>query len=295
MDWRNLPPLAALRAFAAFAERGNVTEAGAALNVSHAAISQQIRQLEEVLGRPLVDRSARALTLTAEGRQLAAGLVSGFQQISDMVEHLRGDVSSQPVRVATTPTFASNWLVGRLAQFRADCPGIDVVINPSSQIEKLGPGGHDLAIRFGRGNWAGLDSTLLLHSDYVIAASPDLIGDTVFTDMTQVAQFPWLLEDGHKEMENWLASEGMPLSAHTDIARLPGFYILDAMRRGEGIAGTSRTFVEADIAAGRLRVLFTQSDPNSGYHLVTPRGVLRPATQAFATWIKRRVRQERAT
>jgi LysR family glycine cleavage system transcriptional activator len=88
MDWLSLPPLAALRAFSAYAEHGNLAKAGAALNVSHAAISQQLRSLEDYLGTPLVDRSGRALELTAEGRHLAQALLLGFGAIQSAVQDL---------------------------------------------------------------------------------------------------------------------------------------------------------------------------------------------------------------
>ena len=74
MDWRTLPPLAALRAFSAFADTGSVQRAGDALNVTHAAISQHLRALEAHLGLSLLDRSGRAMVLTPEGQQLAQAL-----------------------------------------------------------------------------------------------------------------------------------------------------------------------------------------------------------------------------
>ena len=98
IDWLTLPPPTALRAFAAFAETGSVISAGTALNVSHAAISQQLRALETHMGVALVDRSGRAMALTVEGRQLASALRTGVGAIAASVEALRGADAARPAR-----------------------------------------------------------------------------------------------------------------------------------------------------------------------------------------------------
>ena len=107
MDWRSLPPLSALRAFAAFAETGNVVEAGAALGVSHAAVSQQLKALEQHLDAALLDRSGRGLRLTATGEQLAAALRLGFEAMGAAVAEITGAQADRPLHISTTPTFAS--------------------------------------------------------------------------------------------------------------------------------------------------------------------------------------------
>ena len=100
------PPLSALRAFAALAETGSFTKAGEALNVSHAAISQQVRALEERLGVPLLPRDGRRGALTAEGERLAAALHAGFGGIARAVDELTGGDALRPLQVTTTPAFA---------------------------------------------------------------------------------------------------------------------------------------------------------------------------------------------
>lgn len=117
--WRTLPPLAALRAFAAWVDCGSMTAAGAALNVSHAAISQQIRALETHLGLALVDRSSTPPQPTAEGAQLAETARSGFGAMARCVAELTGADAARPLQVTTSPGFAASWLLPRLGQFRA--------------------------------------------------------------------------------------------------------------------------------------------------------------------------------
>ena len=108
MDWRDLPPLSALRAFSAFVETGNLVKAGAALGVSHGAISQQLRGLEEHLDVALLDRSGRALRLTPEGKQLGEALHAGFGGMIEAVQQITGVQDARPLHISTTPTFAAS-------------------------------------------------------------------------------------------------------------------------------------------------------------------------------------------
>ena len=158
MDWHELPSLTALRAFSALAETGSASAAGARLNVSHAAISQQIKALEGHMGLPLVDRSGRALALTKEGDVLAEALREGFGTIAQTVMQLTGADADRPLQISTTPQFATNWLMPRLADFQENQPDVDLMINPSPVLSDHGPGGIDLGIRFGLGVWDGLDA-----------------------------------------------------------------------------------------------------------------------------------------
>ena len=111
LDWHSLPSLGALRAFAALAETGSFARAGAALNVSHAAVSQRVRALEETLGVALLDRQGRSAVLTPEGLQLAAALDAAFQDIRRAVDDLTDIDASRPLQITTTPAFAVSWLM----------------------------------------------------------------------------------------------------------------------------------------------------------------------------------------
>jgi LysR family transcriptional regulator, glycine cleavage system transcriptional activator len=287
--WRSLPPLAALRAFAAFAETGSVVRAGEALNVSHAAISQQLRALEAHLGLALIARQGRELALTAEGRLLAEAATTGFDGIARVVELLTGAEAGRPLQITTTPSFASGWLMPRLADFRARHPEVDLTIDPSGTLQPLGPGGHDIALRFGSGGWPGVEAELLIRSGVVVVASPALVGDAPVGDIADLAGHPWMQELGTNEASAFLERHGVARGAGGGLTSLPGNLMIDAARDGQGIAVIARAFVEADLAAGRLRLLH-QDDSCTGYYLVTPKGVLRPAARAFVRWALRQAR-----
>ena len=285
MNWQNLPPVPALRAFAAFVDKGSLTAAGAALNVSHAAISQQLRHLERHLDLTLFDRTGRSLTLTPAGEQLAAATTAGFQRMIDVVEELTGADADRPLHVSTTPNFAVSWLMPRLPDFRARHPDIDIMIDPALQLVTLAPGGIDIAIRYGDGNWPGLDSEPLLNSPMVVVAAPSLMGTRTVDSPADLASAPWVEELGTSEATRWLAANGVEPDPARRRMALPGNMMLDAARDGQGVAVAVRSFVEGDLAAGRLVALFT-APRTDGYHIVTRPGVLRPPVKAFLKWLR---------
>lgn len=295
MIWKDMPPLAALRAFSAFAETGNVVKAGEAINVTHAAISQHLRALERDLGIALFDRSGRALALTPEGRRLADALTAGFGGIAAAVRELSQRDAARPVHVSATPSFAAMWLMPRLSAFRLAHPDISLTIDPTPALADLTPGGIDIALRFGRGNWPGLDSTLLIETGIVLVGAPALVGHLPEITPADLVDLPWLEELGTTEATQWLRDRGVSEDKARHRVQVPGNLVLQGARDAQGVAVTTRLFVEADVAAGRLVVLFEEPrDSRTGYYLVTRPGVQRPAVRAFTTWLRRAAREAEA-
>lgn len=290
MDWNTLPPLSALRAFAALAETGSFTKAGAALNVSHAAISQQVRALEERLGVPLLPRDGRRGALTPEGEQLAESLQAAFGTIGRAVDELTGANANRPLHVTTTSAFAMRWLMPRLSEFREEHPEIEFMLNPTSQIVDLVPGGVDVAIRFGRGPWKGLDDELLVPATIVIVAAPKLIGDRRIVQPRDILGLPWLQELGTSEMSNWLRDRGVIAPKKENVTHLPGHLVIEGVLNGAGVSLSASPLVENDVASGRVTVLFEDKEPGLGYHIVTRPGVQRPPLKAFVHWLRRHTR-----
>lgn len=285
-----MPPLTALRAFAALAETGSASQAGAALNVSHAAVSQHVRALEDRLRVKLVRREGRGLALTPEGQTLADALLGAFRDIGAALDTLTEQESDRPLKVTATPNFTANWLMPRLAGFRANHPDVELMINPTPDVARVGPDGFDLAIRFGTGDWPGLSVQPLLSSSMVVVAARDLIGDRQIDSPADLLDLPWLQELGTDEVSAWLERNGVTEARVRNMTHLPGNFILEAIRRGDGISATARAFAEPDIESGRILVLYEDADPGSGYHIVTAPGVMRPAVKAFAAWLRREAR-----
>lgn len=288
MNWQDLPSLTALRAFAALAETGGLTQAGRALGVSHAAVSQQLRILEDRLGTTLVAREGRTLALTPAGTALARVLASAFDEMGAAVSALTGLDRTRPLQISVTPTFAASWLMPRLPDFQHRNPQIDLMINPTASLVPLAPGGVDVAIRFGEGSWPGLDVEPLILTDIAVVASPSLLRGRRVDDPAMLLDLPWLQEVGTNEVSTWLTRHGIGADQKVRLTQLPGNLMLDALRRGDGVSATvPRIFVEEDIAAGRLSVLFEEHKPGVGYHIVTRPGVARPPLRAFLSWLRR--------
>ena len=289
IDWRSFPPLSALRAFLAFAEAETLDQAGARIGVTHAAISQQIRSLEAQLGLALVERGGRRLALTADGRRLADALAAGFGQIGQTLTSLTGADETAALRITTTPSFAAGWLMPRLADFRARHPSVDLVIDPAPENREIGREA-DVALRYGNGHWPGLEARLILRSSVVVVAAPSLVPPEAPIALDHLASLPWLQELGTNEASQFFDSYGLRRRVGAALISLPGNLMLDAARDGQGVAVIAEAFVAADLAAGRLRLLFTDSE-REGYFLVTRPGPQRAPLRAFCQWVMRQAAQ----
>lgn len=287
-----MPSMGALKAFAVVAETLSFSAAGRALNVTHAAVSQQVRSLESHLGMTLVVRQGRGLELTPEGEELAKGLARGFAEIQDCVTNLSRLGSSRALQVSPTPTFAAHWLMARIPDFKQQHPDVELVVNPTAQVVQLEPGGVDVAIRFGDGNWPGVESELLMPTNYVVVGCTSLVGEDTHYEPEDLQDLPWLQEVGTNELALWMERQGIKPRNNLNVTHMPGYMVMDSLRRGMGITAMGELFVDAEIKAGTMRILFKDlRDKASGYHLVTRPGVQRPPLRTFCNWIKRKARE----
>jgi LysR family glycine cleavage system transcriptional activator len=285
MNWAELPSLSSLRAFAALADRRSYTHAASALNVSHAAVSQQVKALERRLGCDLVTRDGRGIALTEEGESLARDLATGFAAIQRGVEGLTGADVQRPVQVTMSPAFAVRWFMPRIMDFQQRHPGITLMLNPTADVVELKPGGIDLAIRYGDARGPETKVDALVTADMVVVGTPALIGDQDITDPARLAEVPWLQEYGTNEVADWMARHGVTPERPLMITHMPGNLIMEAVRRGDGITYTARPWVEDELRSGALIELF--SDRAFGtYYIVTRPGMLRPPVKAFVKWLK---------
>lgn len=285
MNWTDFPSLNSLRAFAAVAETESYSRAGASLNISHAAVSQQVKALEARLGVTLVIRQGRGIKLTDEGAALACYLARGLAAIREGVESLTGVTAIRPVQVTMSPAFAVSWLMPRIMEFQHQHPGLTLMLNPTAEVIEPTPGGIDLAIRFGDGDWPGMEVTPLLLPDMVVVGARALIGSRELTDMATLVGMPWLQELGTNEVAEWMERQAIAPKTPLAITHMPGNLIMDAVRRGDGITYTARCFVDKEIRAGQLVVVSSENN-TGGYYILTRPGVLRPPVRAFVKWLK---------
>lgn len=284
-DWRSLPSMTSLRAFAATAELRNFSQAARALNVTHAAVAQQVRALEEVLGRPLVQREGRGVSLTTDGEQLAEALGEGFGAIQRGLEALRAGEADRPVRITLTASFAAQWLMPRLKDFWLKHPDIGLSLHPDSKVVDLHRERMDLAIRYGSGDWPGLDSEYLTSARLVIAGAPSLIGDHTPT-VEEMAEMDWILSRSWAEQDAYLRQLGLEPDrlSSTDISSEE--LALAAARQGLGLVVESVALIESDVAEGRLRIVHESREKLPAYFVVTLPGPKRAAARAFLKWLK---------
>jgi LysR family glycine cleavage system transcriptional activator len=284
MDWLRFPPLNSLRAFSAVAETGSYTLAADRLNVTHAAVSQQVKALEKRLGVSLVMRTGRGIQLTSEGALFARELETGFATIGRGVERLSEDAANRPVQVTMSPAFAVEWLMPRIAEFQHENPKIMLMLNPTSEIVELKPGGIDVAIRYRDQRRPGRDVEAVLISDMIVIGTPSLVGGRDLRDPASLVDLPWLQELGTNEAAEWFTYHGLVPERPLTVHHMPGNLIMDAVRRGDGITYTARAFFKNDLEAGKVVELF--SEPLFGmYYIQTLQEHLRPAVKTFLGWL----------
>ncbi len=293
-----LPPLNALRAFEAGARHLSFTKAAAELHVTQAAVSHQVKALEEHLGYPLFKRMTRKLGLTEQGRALFPVVSDAFMRIAETANHLRRAGDSRTLTVSITPAFGAKWLVYRLPRFWEKHPEIDLRVHHSIQVADLRHDDVDIAIRFGPGKWPGLTSEFMLRVDYAPVCSPALLqGKHPLKQPGDLRHHKLLHEDDYDGWTQWLAVAGV-----TDIDPRRGpimddiTVMLQTVVDGGGVALGRLSMVERDLAAGTLVKPFDVTVlTDLGYHLVyLPDALEREKVRAFRDFIMEEISAESA-
>lgn len=295
---RRLPPLNALRAFEAAARHLSFTRAAEELNVTQAAISHQIRTLEDTLGVSLFRRLNRGLLLTEAGQAFLPPLTGAFDAIAAAAERMKASDGAGPLTISTMASFAAKWLVPRLPRFQQRHPHIDVLLSTSSQLVDFDRQDVDLAIRFGRGSWPGLKSYRLMGETIFPVASPALRdGPPPLAAPEDLGRVVLLHDDFHIGWPIWLEAARV---ARADIRRGPRFtdsaLVLQAAIAGHGVALARGALAAEDLAAGRLVKLFDLDLPSEvAYYAVAPeRHFARPKVAAFHEWLQEEAREGEA-
>src|SRR3954447_9151931 len=287
-----LPSLNGLRAFEAAARHLSFTLAASELNVTQTAISHQIRRLEEELGIRLFDRKNRTLVLTPEARDYLPGIRAAFNDLRLATDRLLRTDSDNVLTISTLASLAAKWLLPRLSGFQEAHPEIDVRITTSTTLVDFRSGDVDAAIRYGRGHWAGLRSDWLMADELFPVCSPALLRGDKPLRCPEDLKSHMLLHTSNANSDDWrlwLTAAGQP----ADIARQPGitfdmiFMTIQAAIDGIGVAMGRTSYVQDDIAKGRLVVPFKIALPaDAGFYLVAPEGRREaPKLAAFREWI----------
>lgn len=292
---RRLPPLNALRAFDAAARHESFKEAAAELGLTHGAVSYQIRQLEDWLGRPeLFERGNRRVTLTPAGRAFQVEVAAALGRIASAArrhEEDGGKARRRILKVNALATFALRWLLPRLSDFRRSHPAVDVRLSTSSDPVDSLPELHDVVIRRGPDSFHGYVAEPFLAEYRLPVCSPaalrrhrlkrpdDLARHTLLHAATQPRLWPdWLAMAGLRDVE----PAGELVLDHNYLA-------LQGAIDGLGVAIGPTALVASDLAAGRLVAPFSSPVlPSRSYCAYVPEGARADAAiRDFCTWLRR--------
>lgn len=284
-----LPPLTAIRAFEAAARHGSFTKAAEELGMTQAAVSYQIKQLEERVGTPLFLRRPRQVELTEAGLRLAPSVTQAFDILAAAFTTMRR-ASGEHLAISTVPTFASNWLAQRLGAFQMAHPRLSVRLDTSSHFIDFAREEMDAAIRVGKGQWPGLVSHLVEPVRFTPMLTPDLAASIGgISEPADLLRLP-IIGPGDPWWPQWLSKAGAPTD---DLAERPqtqmGSQISEgrAALAGLGVAMLTPFYFKAELESGRLIQPFDLVCENGhAFWLVYPearRNV--PKIAAFRTWL----------
>lgn len=293
--------LAALRGFESAARLLSFTQAAAELNLTQSSVSRQIATLERQLGKPLFMRQTRALALTAAGTRLQRAVRQALAAIDQGVEEIRG-AGSRRINLTTYASFASLWLVPRLAQFQRRFPDTEIRIDASDRLLDLSAEDIDVAIRWIPAETMPPAARLLIDDVVAPAISPRLLHSAPVRKPADLAHWPLLDLDSSlpgaerfgwgRWFEHVGAGEVEPAAG-----RLVFSFVDQAVQaaiRGQGVALVRSPFLQDGVSSGDLVMPFPQLRMPIGYRhvlVVNPERTRKPQIEAFCNWLVEQFRQ----
>ena len=250
---KRLPPLNALRVFDAAARHLSFTRAADELFVTQAAVSHQIKSLEDFLGLKLFRRRNRSLLLTEEGQSYFQDIKEIFSQLTEATRKLQARSAKGALTVSLLPSFAIQWMVPRLSDFNSTYPGIDVRIQAVDRQEDKLADDVDVAIFYGRGNWPGM-RVEKLYAEYLLpVCSPLLLtGDKALKTPEDLAHHTLLHDASRRDWQTYTRQLGLNLNVQQGPIFSHSSMVLQAAIHGQGIALANNVMAQSEIEAGRL-------------------------------------------
>ncbi len=298
---RPLPPLNALRAFEAAARHLSMSRAADELHVTPAAVSHQVKGLEEYLGVQLFHRLQRGLALTKAGKTYLPGLRDGFEKLQQATEALFQSETGGPLTVSVTPTFAAKWLVHRLENFTQLHPEIQVMLVATSLKVRFEEGEADIAVRYGPGVYPGCRVDKMFEEEAYLVCAPSLADGEHpireprdLLDHTLLSPVQHEIDESFPTWEIWLRGHGVhcqqPITGPTIS---PHWMLVEAAVQGQGVALVKASVAERDLESGRLVRPFAETLPVAhAYWLISPEETAdKPKVRAFRDWIMAEARE----
>lgn len=286
-------PLNALRAFEASARHLSFTRAGLELHVTQAAVSHQVKGLEEILGVRLFRRLPRGLALTDEGTALLPVLEEAFRRIGATLDRFEGGRVREVLTVGAVATFTVGWLLPRLRDFQEEYPFVDLRILTNNNRVDLAGEGLDCAIRFGDGAWHGTEAVRLLEAPLSVLCAPALAER--LRQPTDLASVPLLRSYRADEWARWFALAGAACPALRGVVFDSSVAMAEAAAQGAGAALLPAAMFARDLRTGRLVRPFTTEIVAGAYWLTWLKSRRETAAMAaFRGWLAAHRSQEDA-
>ncbi|OGA51945.1 MAG: hypothetical protein A3F74_19730 [Betaproteobacteria bacterium RIFCSPLOWO2_12_FULL_62_58] len=295
MKFRKLPPLNELAAFEAIARHRSFTKASKELFLTPSAISQRLRQLEKHLDARLFVRTRRSVQLTADGARYLEAVRDALSKLALASESF-SDTETRRLRLGIVPALASNWLIYRLRAFHRRFPNIDLDIQSAIAMARIEAGEVDVAIRWGKGDWPGLEKFELFSDELLAVCSKTYLKEVGTLRCPADLRNAVLLRNAIQPWKPWFEKAGLdwPEPVHG-----PSFndstLALQAAADGHGVALGRRMLVEHLMEQGSLVQLFDISAPiEEAFFVVYLKDSLQRAeVAAFIDWIKSVAEEER--
>lgn len=286
-----LPPLTALRAFEAAARHMSFAKAAEELHVTPAALSFQIKSLEDHLGAPVFRRLNRAVELTQEGALLQPGVADGFSALQTAWRTVQRRLDSTTLTITAGPGFTAKWLAPRLFSFASDHPEIELRFTASLRMMDFERDEVDLAIRFGQSDDKGLYSLTLIDEWSAPMMSPEVAAKV--KSLQDLASVPLLHQDDTSflrpklDWPTYFKAIGLSEGGTTGVRFSQADHAIDAALAGGGAVLGRISMSEAHLREGRLVMPFKKAlKANATYRVVCLKGAEeRPQVAQFIEWV----------
>jgi len=293
---RRLPNLNQLRAFEAAARHLSFKAAARELFVTQAAISHQIKALEEYFGCKLFDRLGRDVKLTDAAGELSEQLTVNLDQIAEASHQLNSRILSGTIRVSVTPFYAHRLLVPYFAEFKALYPKLTVELDYSYELADFSQDNVDAALRHGPGGWSGLDNRLIHYDRVAPVASPLLLGDRAARmTASEVAGFPLAaVKEQIYHWKEWFEAAGLTVMPDLDCSEFQHRgHAIDFALAGNGVALADVPLIQHELESGSLVLLSrTKITLDRGIHLVQPKSqFMDRRISVFGDWLTERIKE----
>lgn len=286
---RRLPPLNSLKSFEAAGRLLSFTRAALELNVTQAAVSHQIKVIEEYLGVTLFIRYPRKLALTEQGKALLPEVIEAFDKVSNAIGAVSQEPASKMVSVRLAPSFAAKWLSPRLKYFWLQYPEVDLCLYHAHPAVDFDREEIDIAVTYGKGDWPGVVADPLLSLDFFPVCSPTFMSnDKPLSDINNLRYYTLLHDANYQCWSDWINLAGIEeINSSKGTIIDDTNVLIQAAVDGQGVALGSTTFVQDLLESGRLIRPFDITLENEcAYYIVCPEAHLKnPSVQAFKNWL----------